>query len=311
MRIRPSAPLVAAIVLATWTTTVALASAATRSAVQRAQDSVVRVVKISDEEKNAAFVLDVERGNLLTTAGAVARSPEGVRVLIDGKRVAGHKVPSDAPPGLAVVHVPRLPSSLPALPIAEEQPSSARLWIVAPRGVLQTPRSAVLRLACDKTATLKAVEAARVSGMNGSPVLNDGGHVVGLVRKDQPDRCFTSAGLKVIQVLPVLRPPQQLKSVPPPVRSDFPAVNVVLVFGLALILANIALYWQRRRAIHDELYVAPPIAAPGPLASAPPLTDVGGDIEITLRPSRGVLQPPPPASPPDDPDDDIGPITLR
>ena len=300
------------LLLGTGASTPAMAGAATPARVTRAQDSVVRVIKASGGERSAAVAID-RRGNFLTTQGAVSRSPI-VQVFVRGRKgpLEGRRVQSDAPPGFELIHVEGAPAMRP-LTFAPRLPSGNTLWIAAPRTVLARPRHVELlpaEVACSAGSDIVTVETKRVVGMNGSPVVDDSGHVVGLVRRSGLDaNCYNN--LSVIQVLRARRVPQRLAPSKPPERSDFPAVAVVLGLALALIAANAFFVVRRRRAIPEPILTTPePAYDDAPPEPNYPAED---DLEIALRPKGSPRRRPTLAGSavPPDPDDEIGPINLK
>jgi len=252
-------------------------AAPTPKAVESARGSVVRVTKTSDKAKSVAFAVN-DRGDLLTTSQAASRSAR-LQVLISGqKRVfTARKVESDAPPGLALIHVDSAPR-LRALKFAGRKPvEGTQTWIVAPRTASLHPRASRVKapeIYCTKTDDLATVGARHVSGTNGSPVVDARGQVLGVVRAT---RGCSSGGTQIVRADTA---PTRLPELPPPARANFPAVLVVIIVGLLLLAANLALRLRRQRPPRK-----PPVGTAGPPPAAKPVAPTLQEDtpEITLR----------------------------
>lgn len=265
----------------------------TPKAVDRARESVVRVVKTSGDKLKSVAVAVNDRGDFLTTSQAVSRT-RGLNILIPGRQrpLPAIRVPSDARPGLELVHVPDAPR-IRALRFAGRTPrADSTTWIVAPASVLSRPRRGKVlvpeRLCTDGAdAKLVSVGVKRVAGMNGSPVLDGRGRVLGLVRPNRsPGGGCTDEGAQVVLTEAA---PQRLPPVVAQQRSDFPAVPLVVGLGVLLILANVVLLAQRRRALSlaEPLLTTHRSSDDGEKSSSPNAAAVderGDDLEIRLRP---------------------------
>lgn len=307
--------------------------------VAKAAKSVVRIERFAaadkKPERSAAFAIDT-RGTLLTTTSAAARATD--RKLFRGASktaLRADDLPNDAPPGLTLI---RLTSGTPPLrPLrrASRFPANGRVWIVAPRGVLERPLATTITpgvVNCSDDRGIKTVLAASTDRTNGSPVLNSSGRYVGVVRVNPPD----GQSCKRMQFVPALAPIAQLPPVPAAKRADFPAVAVVIAIGILLLVANVVFYFRRRRRVEDPVSDKPEAVLHTPVAPPPPEHLDEDEVQVTLRPRDGARRSDTPVArsgashprptrvarprdtvvssdpaPDDDPDDDVGPVTLR
>jgi hypothetical protein len=260
-----------------------------------AQASVVQVIKTAGNEKGAAFAID-SRGNFLTSQQVASRSA-GLRVKVSGsgQTFPARRVESDAPPGLVLIHVDGGPT-LRALPFGRSAASvGQRAWVAPPRALSSRPRPGVVRypelLCAGKNGNgVLTLDVARTAGINGSPVLNAAGRVVGVVRTTRVVSSCTET--EMVQAVSATRAPQPLPSLAPPERSNFPAVPVVaVVFGVLLAL-NTLLFMRRRR--EGEPAIAFDDAPQPSRAPTGPRYDDGlGDddeLEIALKPRPGTAR---------------------
>jgi Trypsin-like peptidase domain len=263
------------------------ALAASSGGLAGAQGSVVEVIKTAGNEKGAAFAID-DRGNFLTSQQVASRSA-GLRVKVPGSSQAfpATRVESDAPPGLVLIHVDGGPRLQPLRFARSQARVGQRAWVAPPRPVSPELRRGAVRypelLCAGNGDGVLTLDVARTAGLNGSPVLDAAGRVVGVVRTTRVVSDCTEA--KTIQAVSATRAPQPLPSLAPPERSSFPAVPVVAIIFAVLIALNTLLYLRRRR--EAEPVIAFDDAPPPPASTGPRYADGLSDddeLEIALKP---------------------------
>jgi hypothetical protein len=272
------------------------------ASIELAQGSVVQIVKTAGNDKGAAFAVDA-KGDLLTSQQAVSRSA-GLQVTVAGssRRYTARRLDSDAPPGLVLIRLEGGPRLKP-LSFARERPEvTERTWVVPPRALSSRPRGGTVKLpqsicTSGSDTGVLTIGVSRTAGLNGSPVLNDRGAVVGVVRSSH---FTTDCDERTLQAVVAERAPQALPALAAPKSSDFPAVPVVVGLLGALLVINIVLFLRRRRGLAALDLGPSPAPAPHPAPRYDDGFDDGADLEIALKPKPGA-----PAAVPAAADDEI------